>query len=65
METGTPLVKVAVIEVASLMTVTSLSTPKIIRIASKSLMGNRNPLILTTVELARLTDVTVGEAAFS
>ena len=57
--------KVAVIEVASLMTVTSLSTPKIIRIASKSLVGKRNPLILTTVGLARLTEVTVGEAAFS
>jgi len=58
-------VKVAVIEVASLMTVESLSTPKKIRIASTSLVGKRRPLTLITVGLARVTEVTVGEAALS
>jgi hypothetical protein len=54
-----------VIDVSSLIVVDELSTPKMITMASYSLVGKFVPTKATSVPEEIVTDETVGEASFS
>ena len=63
-ETGTPLAKVTVMEVALLITPEVLVTPEIITTTSFPLVGKSVPTISIVVVVAKLILVTVGELEF-
>jgi hypothetical protein len=63
-ETGTPLAKVTVIDVALLITPDVLVTPEIITTTSFPLVGKSVPTISIVVVVAKLIEVTDGELEF-
>lgn len=62
--TGMPLSKVAVIDVALLMTPEVLGTPEIMTTTSLPLVGKFVPTMASSVVLETVTEVTVGELEF-